>query len=185
MKKSVVIISLFMLFIIIVLSGCNNSNINNNFVQYRGEMDIKLSYPNTWQVIVDEENNKEVYVSTDASRTMFNLASFETDLTLEELVDELKKELEENMTVVGDINTQIVKLNGKKAYKVDYILEINEATNEGIRKGTNETKLANYKFIQVSFIDNGIAYSLTITTPERNYNRTKSTIDEIIKSFGK
>ncbi|HBC84208.1 MAG TPA: hypothetical protein DCZ30_01805 [Clostridiales bacterium] len=70
----------------------------------------------------------------------------------------------------GDIENQYVKLNGKDASIITYILT------------QNNTKV---RIKQVCFIDDNTAYILTTAALEDNYSQDSEIINNIISSFKK
>lgn len=194
---------------ILVLAGCENKKEETNatkkytsenlsgltvytdekrkdFTRYSGAVDIKFSYPSTWKN-VSENEKQPIFVSTDETGAMLNLTTYLTDVTLEQLMEQSKKELEEKMKINGDIKQEFINLNGRKAGRVDYVLTNTE--QRFVEVNENEAKAEDveidYHFTQIVFIDDKTTYILSVAVPVENYETVKDNVESILKSFSK
>lgn len=205
MKKNVIKYALILVALVLsvfVLSGCENKQktateneipvyTNENrkdFSQYKGNIDVKVSYPSSW-VNISGDETEIAYTSDDGTGALMNVTTYETDLNLEQLVEESILDLKQKILNNKEIKKQKINLNGREAYKIEYIIktETGNIENNENSESTEDSILMNlnYRFIQVAFIDNGKAYILTIAVQDDKYDDTKNRIDSIIKSFSK
>lgn len=214
MKKNIVKIIMLVLILSIslfMLSGCGNkkeetsststsktTNSENlkglpvyknprraDFKTYEGAVDAKVSYPANWQLV--ETNKKQpVFLSGDGTDAMANLTSYLSDLTLEDLMEQSKKELQTKMKIQGDIKQEYVNLNGRRACRVDYILENDlQSSNKNATNETSETEVQDFNFTQMVFVENNKCYIVTTAAPVSTYEQVKGTLEDILKSFTK
>lgn len=168
------------LVIAISLTGCefgkkdsNKTEINKTelegYTEYVHSSGIKFSYPTEWQdlgstsqpAFVDTTAGTSVnYLSEEVPKT-YNLTTY-----MAAAVANVKAEME----VVGDLEEQDVKLNGRDTSIIKYTV-----TQSG----------SNVVIKQACFLDDGYAHILTTATLESNYEKEAETMDNIISSFMK
>lgn len=169
-----------MVVLTLALTGCefgkkdsNKTEINKKdlegYTEYVHSSGIKFSYPTDWQslettskpVFGDTSTGTSVnYLSEQVSKT-YNLTTY-----MSAAVANVKKEME----VVGDVEEEEVKLNGKDASIIKYTVT-QSSTNVIIK--------------QACFLDDGYAHILTVATLESNYEQEAESMDNIISSFMK
>lgn len=190
----VFILVLMILISLFVLSGCQKNELEGleiykdskekDYSHYSGIIDVKLSYPSNW-VIGNDDEKQPIYVATDGSRAMFSLESYKTELSIEELEDKIKDDLKNDVTTIGDVPSKFINLNGRKACLVEYVIEVDEATEFSEKGEVLSTTPTKFKFTQVAFKEKDQVYSLTISAPEEGYKKVEYKINTIIKSFSK
>ena len=219
MKKylKIVIVAVILVFSLLVLSGCQNSdnNVNNensgsntslrdeimgannavdyntvnvedleaytkiedsNYTTYTASNGASFMYPSNWDSVGTEE--EPAFMAPDAKGASVNIAEDiikeEDNISFPEYIEFQKAYLNQQMTMVQDIDEKIVNLNGRKAYILNYVTE---SEQEGVKLQLNVT--------QVAFEDNGSVNILTLAVLNDYYDDLKDTFDKMVKSFTK
>lgn len=179
MKKLNKIVALIGMMVImaIALTGCelksNKKAIDKKeltgYTEYTHSSGVKFSYPEEWKslgttskpVFADANNGTNVNLLSENVPSGYNLTSY-----MSASIANIKKKLESK--IKGDVSEEEVKLNGKDASIITYIM-----SQDGVD--------VNIK--QACFIDDKTAYILTTaTTADENDTEI---IDNIISSFTK
>jgi len=171
--------------ILLLLSGCEFNRNNeqktelnkeelDGYTEYIHSSGIKYSYPLEWKNL--GTNSEPIYGDTstgtsvnyssnkpDKLNTLYSLESYVSDY-----IKTLKENPEENMELVGDVEKEIVKLNGRDASIIKYTV-VQSNSNIVVK--------------QAIFLDDGTAHILTVLTFEKNYEDEMEIMDNIIKSF--
>lgn len=179
MKKLNKIVALIGIMVImaIALTGCelksNKKSIDKKeltgYTEYTHSSGVKFSYPEDWSslgtsskpVFADANNGTNVNLLSETVPTGYNLTSY-----MSASVANIKSQM--GSKIKGEISQEDVKLNGKDASIISYIMTQNSVD-------------VNIK--QAYFIDDKTAYILTTATTE-DENDTEI-IDNIISSFMK
>ncbi len=179
MKKLNKIVALIGIMVImaIALTGCelksNKKSIDKKeltgYTEYTHSSGVKFSYPEDWSslgtsskpVFADANNGTNVNLLSETVPTGYNLTSY-----MSASVANIKSQM--GSKIKGEISQEDVKLNGKDASIISYIMTQNSVD-------------VNIK--QACFIDDKTAYILTTATTE-DENDTEI-IDNIISSFMK
>lgn len=179
MKKLNKIVALIGIMVImaIALTGCelknNKKSIDKKeltgYTEYTHSSGVKFSYPEDWSslgtsskpVFADANNGTNVNLLSETVPTGYNLTSY-----MSASVANIKSQM--GSKIKGEISQEDVKLNGKDASIISYIMTQNNVD-------------VNIK--QACFIDDKTAYILTTATTE-DENDTEI-IDNIISSFMK
>lgn len=179
-----ILICMIML-LVLSLTGCEfnkdkSAKMELNKEQLEGYTDyihssgIKYSYPTEWKNLGTEiepifgdtsTGTSVIYASNkpDKVNTLYSLNSYVSDY-----IETIKENAEGNMEVVGNVEKDEVRLNGRDAYIVKYtVLQSN----------------SNFVVKQAIFLDDGIAHILTVLTFEKNYEDEAETMNNILKSF--
>lgn len=219
MKKylKIVLVAAILVFALLVLSGCQNSenNVNNensgsntslrdeimganntvdyntvnvedleaytkiedsNYTTYTASNGASFMYPSNWDSVGTEE--EPAFMAPDAKGASVNIAEDiikeEDNISFPEYIEFQKAYLNQQMTMVQDIDEKIVNLNGRKAYILNYVTE---SEQEGVKLQLNVT--------QVAFEDNGSVNILTLAVLNDYYDDLKDTFDKMVKSFTK
>ena len=219
MKKylKIVIVAVILVFALLVLSGCQNTdnNVNNensgsntslrdeimgannavdyntvnvedleeytktedsNYTTYTASNGASFMYPSNWDSVGTEE--EPAFMAPDAKGASVNIAEDiikeEDNISFPEYIEFQKAYLNQQMTMVQDIDEKIVNLNGRKAYILNYVTE---SEQEGVKLQLNVT--------QVAFEDNGSVNILTLAVLNDYYDDLKDTFDKMVKSFTK
>ena len=219
MKKylKIVLVAVILVFALLVLSGCQNSdnNVNNensgsntslrdeimganntvdyntvnvedleaytkiedsNYTTYTASNGASFMYPSNWDSVGTEE--EPAFMAPDAKGASVNIAEDiikeEDNISFPEYIEFQKAYLNQQMTMVQDIDEKIVNLNGRKAYILNYVTE---SEQEGVKLQLNVT--------QVAFEDNGSVNILTLAVLNDYYDDLKDTFDKMVKSFTK
>ena len=219
MKKylKIVIVAVILVFALLVLSGCQNSdnNVNNensgsntslrdeimgannavdyntvnvedleaytkiedsNYTTYTASNGASFMYPSNWDSVGTEE--EPAFMAPDAKGASVNIAEDiikeEDNISFPEYIEFQKAYLNQQMTMVQDIDEKIVNLNGRKAFILNYVTE---SEQEGVKLQLNVT--------QVAFEDNGSVNILTLAVLNDYYDDLKDTFDKMVKSFTK
>jgi hypothetical protein len=182
MKKINKIVTLICMMVVLALTltGCkfgkidsketeiNKSNLEG-YTEYVHSSGIKFSYPTEWKnlgtttkpVFGDTSTGTSVNYLSESVPKAYNFTAYMTAS-----IANVKKEME----IVGDVEEQDVKLNGKEAAIIKYTV-----TQSG----------SNVVIKQACFLDDGNAHILTVATLESNYDEQAETMDNIISSFMK
>ena len=141
------------------------------YTEYSGTIDAKFSYPSTWVSVGKDE--QPMFMSIDGTTSSVNLsvADFPETMSFEGFITISKVGILEKMKIDGDINQEKFELNGKEAYRLDYIAEQSENLKLNIS--------------QVVFIDDGKVYILTLASDASKYENAKEILEKIISSFTK
>lgn len=147
----------------------NKENVDE-YTEYVHSSGIKFSYPSEWQNL-STSDEKPVFGDTSTGTSVNYLSetvakTFNIDTYMTAAIENVKKEME----VVGDIEEQKVKLNGKDASIIKYTVT---------QSGTNVV------IKQACFLGDGSAHILTVASLEDNYEEQAGTMDNIISSFTK
>lgn len=182
MKKLNKIVALIGIMVImaIALTGCEMKFGSNNkksidkkeltgYTEYTHSSGVKFSYPENWTdagtssqpVFADPENGTNVNLLSETVPTGYNLTSY-----MSASIANIKSQMGDK--IKGEISEEDVKLNGKDATIISYIMTQNDID-------------VNIK--QACFIEDKTAYILTTATTE-DENDTEI-IDNIISSFMK
>lgn len=182
MKKLNKIVALIGIMVImaIALTGCEMKFGSNNkksidkkeltgYTEYTHSSGVKFSYPEDWSslgtsskpVFADANNGTNVNLLSENVPTGYNLTSY-----MSASVANIKSQM--GSKIKGEISQEDVKLNGKDASIISYIMTQNNID-------------VNIK--QACFIDDKTAYILTTATTE-DENDTEI-VDNIISSFMK
>lgn len=154
----------------------NNNNIINQkdlsgYTSYTHSSGVQFAYPEGWTdlgnaskpVFANSANGTNVNLLSETIPTGYNLTSY-MDASITNIKSGLGDKIE------GDISQEYVKLNGRDASIISYTIS------------QNSTKV---RIKQACFIDNEIAYILTVATTENNYEQETEIIDNIISSLKK
>ena len=167
------------------VSATNTANLENlekynkeehsNFVAFKGEKGISFIYPKSWTKIETEKQP----VFTDGKGAMVQIyydlmseestgtTDFDAFMALEKIY------LVKTTDLISNVNEKIVNLNGRKAYILNYVTEVEES---GVKIQLNATQVA------CADEENNV-YILTMTALDQLYNEVKGDFDKIIKSF--
>lgn len=157
-------------------NGGDNNIINQKdltgYTVYTHSSGVQFAYPETWKslstssskpVFSNSENGTNVNLLSETVPTGYDLKSY-----MNASISNVKTQMSNKLD--GDIENQYVKLNGKDASIITYILT------------QNNTKV---RIKQVCFIDDNTAYILTTAALEDNYSQDSEIINNIISSFKK
>ena len=197
MKKfgnKLIVLALMLVVALLGLSGCQNNNNNNTnntgensdelkgltvytaenkegYTEYSGSIDAKFSYPTNWISVGKDE--QPVFMSSDGKGKSVNVsyADYPEAMSFEGFIEASKLGIKNQMTIIGDINHEMINLNGRKACRLDYVAQQSETVNVNI--------------IQAVFVDEGKVYILTVAANSDYYEEAKPELDTIIKSFTK
>ena len=167
--------------LVMALTGCEfgmkkeqRTEINKNnvegYTEYVHSSGVKFSYPSEWQNL-SSSDSKPVFGDTSTGTSVNYLSetvakTYNIDTYMTAAIANVKKEME----VVGDVEEQKVKLNGKDASIIKYTVTQSE-TNVVIK--------------QACFLQDNAAHILTVASLENNYEEQAGTMDNIISSFTK
>lgn len=167
--------------LVMALTGCEfgmkkeqRTEINKNnvegYTEYVHSSGVKFSYPSEWQNL-SSSDSKPVFGDTSTGTSVNYLSetvakTYNIDTYMTAAIANVKKEME----VVGDVEEQKVKLNGKDASIIKYTVTQSE-TNVVIK--------------QACFLQDNAAHILTVASLENNYEEQAETMDNIISSFTK
>lgn len=188
-ENKLIVLALMLVVALLGLSGCQMSNTTNEskdevkelavytaenkegYTEYSGVIDAKFSYPSSWESVGEE--TKPVFRSVDGKGNSVNLsyADYPEAMSFEGFIEASKLGIKNQMTIIGDINHEMINLNGRKACRLDYVAQQSETVNVNI--------------IQAVFVDGGKVYILTVAANSDYYEETKPELDTIIKSFTK
>lgn len=154
----------------------NNNNIINQkdlsgYTSYTHSSGVQFAYPEGWTdlgneskpVFANSANGTNVNLLSETIPTGYNLTSY-MDASITNIKSGLGDKIE------GDISQEYVKLNGRDASIISYTMS------------QNSTKV---RIKQACFIDNEIAYILTVAATENNYEQETEIMDNIISSLKK
>ena len=112
-------------------------------------------------------------MSSDGKGKSVNVsyADYPEAMSFEGFIEASKLGIKNQMTIIGDINHEMINLNGRKACRLDYVAQQSETVNVNI--------------IQAVFVDGGKVYILTVAANSDYYEEAKPELDTIIKSFTK
>ena len=183
MKKTNKIIALICMMgvLIIALAGCEfgKSNVNRteinkkelvDYTEYIHSSGVKFSYPSEWKNLTTSED-QPVFGNTSTGTSVNYLSEevskfYNIDTYMTAAIDNVKQQME----IIGELEEQKVKLNGKDASIIKYTVN---------QSGTNVI------IKQACFIDNGTANILTVASLESNFEEQAETLDNIISTFSK
>lgn len=192
-ENKLIVLALMLVVALLGLSGCqNNNNTTNNtgensdelkgltvytaenkegYTEYSGSIDAKFSYPTNWISVGKDE--QPVFMSSDGKGKSVNVsyADYPEAMSFEGFIEASKLGIKNQMTIIGDINHEMINLNGRKACRLDYVAQQSETVNVNI--------------IQAVFVDGGKVYILTVAANSDYYEEAKPELDTIIKSFTK
>ena len=192
-ENKLIVLALMLVVALLGLSGCqNNNNTTNNtgensdelkgltvytaenkegYTEYSGSIDAKFSYPTNWISVGKDE--QPVFMSSDGKGKSVNVsyADYPEAMSFEGFIEASKLGIKNQMTIIGDINHEMINLNGRKACRLDYVAQQSETVNVNI--------------IQAVFVDEGKVYILTVAANSDYYEEAKPELDTIIKSFTK
>lgn len=193
-ENKLIVLVLIIVIAVLGLSGCQNSNNDNTnntsenndelkglpvynaeskegYTEYSGSIDAKFSYPTSWISVGKDE--QPVFMSSDGKGKSVNLsyADYPEAMSFEGFVEASKLGIKNQMTIIGEINHEMINLNGRQACRLDYVAQQSEDINVNI--------------IQAVFVDDGKVYILTIATNSDYYEEAKPELDTIVKSFTK
>ena len=167
--------------LVMALTGCEfgmkkeqRTEINKNnvegYTEYVHSSGVKFSYPSEWQNL-SSSDSQPVFGDTSTGTSVNYLSetvakTYNIDTYMTAAIANVKKEME----VVGDVEEQKVKLNGKDASIIKYTVTQSE-TNVVIK--------------QACFLQDNAAHILTVASLENNYEEQAETMDNIISSFTK
>ena len=140
------------------------------YTEYVHSSGVKFSYPSEWQNL-SSSDSKPVFGDTSTGTSVNYLSetvakTYNIDTYMTAAIANVKKKME----VVGDVEEQKVKLNGKDASIIKYTVTQSE-TNVVIK--------------QACFLQDNAAHILTVASLENNYEEQAETMDNIISSFTK
>ena len=193
-ENKLIVLALMLVVALLGLSGCQNNNNNNTnntgensdelkgltvytaenkegYTEYSGSIDAKFSYPTNWISVGKDE--QPVFMSSDGKGKSVNVsyADYPEAMSFEGFIEASKLGIKNQMTIIGDINHEMINLNGRKACRLDYVAQQSETVNVNI--------------IQAVFVDGGKVYILTVAANSDYYEEAKPELDTIIKSFTK
>ena len=192
-ENKLIVLALMLVVALLGLSGCqNNNNTTNNtgensdelkgltvytaenkegYTEYSGSIDAKFSYPTNWISVGKDE--QPVFMSSDGKGKSVNVsyADYPEAMSFEGFIEASKLGIKNQMTIIGDINHEMINLNGRKACRLDYVAQQSETVNVNI--------------IQAVFVDGCKVYILTVAANSDYYEEAKPELDTIIKSFTK
>ena len=192
-ENKLIVLAFMLVVALLGLSGCqNNNNTTNNtgensdelkgltvytaenkegYTEYSGSIDAKFSYPTNWISVGKDE--QPVFMSSDGKGKSVNVsyADYPEAMSFEGFIEASKLGIKNQMTIIGDINHEMINLNGRKACRLDYVAQQSETVNVNI--------------IQAVFVDGGKVYILTVAANSDYYEEAKPELDTIIKSFTK
>ena len=167
--------------LVMALTGCEfgmkkeqRTEINKNnvegYTEYVHSSGVKFSYPSEWQNL-SSSDSKPVFGDTSTGTSVNYLSetvakTYNIDTYMTAAIANVKNKME----VVGDVEEQKVKLNGKDASIIKYTVTQSE-TNVVIK--------------QACFLQDNAAHILTVASLENNYEEQAETMDNIISSFTK
>ena len=151
---------------------------DSTYTTYKATDGVSFMYPSKWvKVGTDEE---PAFMGADGKGASVNYAAdtikkddsivqdFDTYISFQKLY------LLQKMTMLSDISENIVNLNGRKAYILNYDTESEQ-----------DGKTIQLHVTQVAFEDNGDVKILTMAVLKDSYNSVQTIFDKITKSFTK
>ena len=149
----------------------SENNTEVTYTEYSGVIDAKFSYPSTWVSVGKDE--QPMFMSVDGTTSSVNLsaAEFPEAMSFEGFITISKVGIQEKMKIDGDINQEKLELNGREAYRLDYVAEQSENLKLHVS--------------QVVFIESGKVYILTLAADTAKYEKSKDIFEKIISSFTK
>lgn len=142
------------------------------------ENGASFMYPNNWVAVsqvgelafmAPDTKGSSVNFATDSlAKSSTLVTDFDGYMALQKLY------LTQQMTMLSDLKEEIVNLNGRKAYIINY-------ETETAQSGTDQKIQLNVT--QVAFDDNGEINILTLAVLRDYYSELEPTFEKIIKSF--
>ena len=183
MKKTnkIMVLICMMAVITMALAGCEfgKSNVERevinkkeleDYTEYVHSSGIKFSYPSDWKNLTTTDD-QPVFGNTSTGTSVNYLSEqiskvYNIDTYMTAAIENVKEQME----IIGELEEQKVKLNGKDASIIKYTVN---------QSGTNVI------IKQACFIDNGAANILTVASLESNFEEQAETLDNIISTFSK
>lgn len=183
MKKTnkIIVLICMVAVLAIALTGCefgkkriNEREINKsqleNYTEYVHSTGIKFSYPSEWKNLSSSEE-QPMFGNTSTGTSVNYLSESVTKISdIDAYMEAAITNVKEQMDIVGDIIEEKVKLNGKDASIITYVVN---------QSGTNVT------IKQACFIEDGASHILTVASLESNFDEQAEILDNIISSFTK
>lgn len=135
------------------------------FTEFTG---VTFKYPSNY-VSVGKSTNP-IYMDPEVSGASVNIlqSTIPSAYTFEGYVQASIPGIKSQMTISGEVNTEYINLNGRKAAKLDYV-------------AVGST--GNVKITQLLIEKDGKAYILTLGSLEKDAEAVKTKFNNIIKSF--
>lgn len=151
---------------------------DGTYTTYTTTDGVSFMYPSKWVKVGTDE--APAFMGADGKGASVNYATdtiggddtivqdFDTYISFQKLY------LVQKMTMLSDIDENIVNLNGRKAYILNYDTESEQ-----------DGKTIQLHVTQVAFEDNGSVKILTIAVLKDSYSSVQTIFDKITKSFTK
>ena len=151
---------------------------DGTYTTYTTTDGVSFMYPSKWVKVGTDE--APAFMGADGKGASVNYATdtiggddtivqdFDTYISFQKLY------LLQKMTMLSDIDENIVNLNGRKAYILNYDTESEQ-----------DGKTIQLHVTQVAFEDNGSVKILTMAVLKDSYNSVQTIFDKITKSFMK
>ena len=151
---------------------------DGTYTTYTTTDGVSFMYPSKWVKVGTDE--APAFMGADGKGASVNYATdtiggddtivqdFDTYISFQKLY------LVQKMTMLSDIDENIVNLNGRKAYILNYDTESEQ-----------DGKTIQLHVTQVAFEDNGSVKILTMAVLKDSYNSVQTIFDKITKSFTK
>ena len=151
---------------------------DGTYTTYTTTDGVSFMYPSKWVKVGTDE--APAFMGADGKGASVNYATdtiggddtivqdFDTYISFQKLY------LLQKMTMLSDIDENIVNLNGRKAYILNYDTESEQ-----------DGKTIQLHVTQVAFEDNGSVKILTMAVLKDSYNSVQTIFDKITKSFTK
>lgn len=149
-------------------NNTNNDTIIEGYTTFTEMAGIELKYPANYKSI--GTSDQPTFMDPDVAGASFNIVSerFPSSLTFEGYVEASIQGIKSQMTVKGDVNTEYINLNDRKAAKLDYI----------VVSGSQSLVIT-----QIVIQKDKNAYILTLASLESDKEAVSEKFDNIIKSF--
>lgn len=181
------LLTLIMLIAVLLLTGCTSNLVNNDekensleglavyteeettdykvFDKFEG---VTFKYPSNY-LSVGKDNNP-IYMDPEVQGASVNIleSTIPSVFSFEGYVDASIPGIKQQMDIAGEIKTEYINLNGRKAAKLDYVAK---------------STTGNIKVTQVLIEKEEKAFILTLGSLEKDAEKVQSTFDKIIKSF--
>lgn len=179
--KKIGAIICMMVVLTLALTGCEFGNkkverteINKNdlegYTEYVHSSGVKFSYPSEWKSLSASDTQPMFGDTSTGTSVNYLSETVAKTYVIDTYITAAIENVKEKMTVVGDVEEEKVKLNGKDASIIRYTV-----TQSG----------SNVVIKQACFLDDGQAHILTVASIEDNYDEQAETLDNIISSFTK
>ncbi|MBO5478837.1 MAG: DcrB-related protein [Clostridia bacterium] len=180
------ILAMMMLVAVMLLTGCANNVLTTDekdsvsglavyteeetpdYVTFDKIEGVEFKYPSNYKSIGKE--SLPMFMDPDVAGATINIVTsdFPSALTFEGYVDASIPGIKSQMDIEGDIKTEYINLNGKKAARLDYV-----ATSRG----------QTMSITQILIKKDDKAYILTLGSLKADKDKVSEKYEKIIKSF--